>query len=118
MSRRETHRVLCISQSPSQLQELISAVSSMACEAVSASSPEQAVACCVGNYLVAIVMDSEFLTEGGWTVSQSIKMVRPDLPIFLLDQEHKGGIPHGVEAVAPTVPLIMKKLAVLVTGPS
>ena len=118
MSRREPHQILCVSQSPSQLKELISAVSSLKYEAVSASSPEQAVACCIGNPLAAIVIDSEFLTEGGWTVPQSIKMVRPDLPIFLLDQEHKGDIPHGVEAVAPTVPLIMEKLAALVPQPS
>jgi DNA-binding NtrC family response regulator len=117
MSRREPHQILCVSRSPSQLKELTSAVSSMAYEAVSASSPEQAVACCIGNPLVAIIVDSEFLTEGGWTVPQSIKMVRPDLPIFLLKQEHNGDIPHGVEAVAPTVPLIMQKLAILVTQP-
>ncbi len=119
MSRREIHRILCVSQSPSQLKELVSAVSSMAYEAVSASSPEQAVACCIGNALAAIVIDSEFLTEGGWTVPHSIKMVRPDLPILLLKQKHEGDIPHGVEAVAPSVPLIMQKLAaVLVPQPS
>ncbi len=118
MLRREIRQILCVSQSPSQLKELISAVSSIAYEAVPASSPEQAVACCIGNPLAAIVIDSEFLTEGGWTVPQSIKMVRPDLPILLLKQEHTGDIPHEVEAVASTVPLILQKLAVLVTQPS
>ncbi len=118
MSRREPRQILCVSQSPSQLQELTSAVSSIAYEAVPASSPEQAVACCIGNPLAAIVIDSAFLTESGWTVPQSIKMVRPDLPIFLLHQEHQGDLPHGVEAVAPTVPLMMQKLAGLLPRPS
>jgi CheY-like chemotaxis protein len=114
MSRRETLRILCVFKSPSQLKELVSAISSMACKAVSASSPEQAVACCISDHLVAIVIDSEFLTESGWTVARSIKMVRPDLPILLLAQVHNEDTPHGVAAVATTVPLMVQKLAALV----
>jgi hypothetical protein len=113
MSRRETLRILCVFKSPTQLKELVSAISSMACKAVSASSPEQAVACCIGGHLVAIV-DSEFLTESGWTVARSIKMVRPDLPILLLAQAHNEDTPHGGAAVATTVPLMVQKLAALV----
>jgi DNA-binding response OmpR family regulator len=118
MLRRDTRRILCISQSPSKLKEFSSAVSSMAYEAVPVTSPQQAVACCSSNPVTAVVMDSEFLTDTGWSVARSLKMVSPSLIILLLEHGHNGDIPDGIDAVATTLSLIMQKLAVLVTQPS
>jgi hypothetical protein len=120
MSRQVTKRVLCISQSPANLEKMRSAISSLKYETFPAASPEQAVACSVGNHIVAVVMDSEFMTkEGeGWSVARSIKMVNPTLPIVLLEQGHNRDIPPGVDAVAPTVFVMAQKLAVLVARSS
>jgi DNA-binding NtrC family response regulator len=113
MSRREVQRVLCVSESTTQLKEMCSAISSMHYEAVSASTPEEAVACCSSNHVAAVVLDSEFLTEKGWSAAQSIKMLSPALPILLLEQGHNGDIPSGVDGVATTVPSMLQKLAML-----
>ena len=113
MSRREERRVLCVSKSPTQLKEMCSAVSSLHYEAVAASTPQQAVACCSSNHVVAVVLDSEFLTEKGWSAAQSIKMLNPALPILLLEQGHNGDIPNGVDGVATTVPTLLQKLGAL-----
>jgi hypothetical protein len=115
MSHREIRRILCVSQSPASLKEIRSAISSLEYEAVPATFPEQAVACCVGNHIVAVVMDSEFLTKEkeGWSVARSIKMVNPTLPVLLLEQGHNNDTPPGVDAVATTVFIMMQKLVVL-----
>ena len=113
MSRRELQRVLCVSKSASQLKEMCSAISSMHYEAVSASTPQEAVACCSSNHVAALVLDSEFLTKEGWSAAQSIKMLNPTLPILLLEQGHNGDIPSGVDGVATTVPTMLQKLGVL-----
>jgi DNA-binding NtrC family response regulator len=113
MSRREEQRVLCVSESTTQLKEMCSAVSSIHYEAVSASTPQEAVACCSSNHVAAVVLDSEFLTEKGWSAAQSIKMLSPALPILLLEQGHNGDIPSGVDGVATTVSTMLQKLAAL-----
>ena len=113
MSRRELQRVLCVSESTIQMKEMCSAISSMHYEAVSAFTPQEAVACCSSNHVVAVVLDSEFLTEEGWSAAQSIKMLNPALPILLLEQGHNGDIPSGIDGVAMTVPTMLQKLAAL-----
>lgn len=110
MSRQEAKRVLCVSQSPSHLKEMCSAISSVAYEAIPASSPEQAVACCGGNRLAAVVMDSEFFAELGWSVAQSLKLVDPDIVIILLERGHNGDIPDGTDAVATTLDFMVQQL--------
>jgi DNA-binding NtrC family response regulator len=113
MSRREVRRVLCVSESTTQLKEMCSAVSSIHYEAVSAFTPQEAVACCSSNHVAAVVLDSEFLTQEGWSAAQSIKMLNPALPILLLEQGHNGDIPSGIDGVATTVPTMLQKLASL-----
>jgi CheY-like chemotaxis protein len=82
-------------------------------EAIAAASPEEAVAFCAANHVSAIVMDSEFVTEGGWTVAQSLRMVKPQLPIVLLKAGHGRELPPHVDAVACKVEMIL-----CVKGPS
>jgi DNA-binding response OmpR family regulator len=110
MTRQEAKRILCVSQSPSHLKELCCAIASVAYEAVPASSPEQAVACCSGNRLSAVVMDSEFFAERGWSVAQSLKMVNPGILIFLMEKGHNGDIPDGIDAVATTIARMLQQL--------
>ena len=47
-------------------------------QVLSASSPAHAVAACANNKIAAVVLDSEFLTEGG---IRSLRPSRPSIPI-------------------------------------
>jgi hypothetical protein len=111
----ERPRILCISESPTQLKEMCSAVFSLGYEVISASSPERALACCIGTNVAAVVLGTESLTEMGCSAAQSIKMARPDLPILLLEQQGPSGEvpPRGISAVAATVSTMAQKLVAL-----
>jgi DNA-binding response OmpR family regulator len=102
MSAREKPRILCVSRSSPQLEAMCSAFLSHDYEVLSASTPQQAVAICLGNNVSAVVLDSEFFTENGWSAAQTFKMVKPRLPIVLLEKDHDGMTPKGVDAVATT----------------
>jgi len=113
MTGREKPRILCVSRSASQLKVICSALPSREFEVVTATTPEQAVAVCVSNNLAAVVLDSEFFTETGWSAARTFKMVKPHLPVVLLGHDHQESPPHGVDAVAATHSAILHKLEAL-----
>jgi DNA-binding response OmpR family regulator len=110
MTGREKPRILCVSRSSSQLEAICSALPSREYEVLAASTPEQAVAVCVSNNLAAVVLDSEFFTEAGWSAARTFKMVKPHLPVVLLGHNHRQNPPNGVDAVAPNYSAIQHKL--------
>ena len=69
-------------------------------EVLSASTPEDAVAVCLSNHISAVVLDSEFSIEDGWSVAQILKMVNWNLRVMLLLKSADGTVPSGVDAVA------------------
>ncbi len=115
MSDRRKPRILCVSRSISQLELIVSHFSEEEFETILSSSPEEAVAFCAANHISAIVLDSEFVTEGGWTVAQSFRMVKPQLPIVLLQRNHghHSHVPTHVDVVASKVELIPEALKIL-----
>jgi CheY-like chemotaxis protein len=113
MMGRAKPRILCVSRSTSHLEAIRSALPSRDFEVVAASTPEQAVAVCVGNSLAAVVLDSEFSTETGWSAARTFKMVKPHLPVVLLGHDHQQQLPNGVDAIAVTYSAILHKLNAL-----
>lgn len=113
MSDRRKPRILCLSASSSQLELIISHFDEEEFEAIAAASPQEAVAFCAANDVSAIVLDSEFVTEGGWTVAQSLHMVKPQLPILLLKAGRDHEVPPHVDAVACKVEMILGALKAL-----
>ena len=107
-------RILCVSISSFKLKQMCAALPSRQYQALSASTPEQAVAVCSTNNIAAVVLDSEFLTDGGSTLAQTFKAVNPHVPIVLLERGHNGDIPDAVDAVASTSEMMLKKLAALI----
>ena len=83
MSGREKPRILCVSRSAYQLKAMRGAFPAREYDMLSASTPEQAVAVCLNNHISAVVLDSEFSTEFGWSAAQTLKMVNPQLPVML-----------------------------------
>ena len=110
MSGRDKPRILCVSRSPYQLRAMRSAFPATQYQVLSASTPEQAVAVCLNNRISAVVLDSEFCTEAGWTAAQTLKMVNPQLPVMLLLKSADGAVPCGIDAVAPSHSHILPKL--------
>jgi DNA-binding response OmpR family regulator len=110
MMGREKPRILCVSRSASQLEAICSALPSREFEVLAATTPEQAVAVCVSNNLAAVVLDSEFSTEAGWSAAQTFKMVKPHLSVVLLGHNHQQQPPNGVDAVAHNYSAIQHKL--------
>ena len=113
MTGREKPRILCVSRSSSHLEAICSVLPRREYEVLSATTPEQAVAVCVGNNLAAVVLDSEFFTDIGWSAARTFKMVKPHLLVVLLGHNHQQALPHGVDAVASTYSAILHKLNAL-----
>jgi CheY-like chemotaxis protein len=112
MSGHGKPRILCVSRSEFQLRTICSAIPSQEYDVVSASTPEQAVAVCASNQLAAVVLDSEFVTDG-WSAAKTLKLVNPSVPVVLLGWPNNEGAPHGVDAIAETYALLVHKLEAL-----
>jgi DNA-binding response OmpR family regulator len=112
MSGRRKIHILCVSRSTSQL-ELMQSQFPQDFEVIPASSPEEAVAFCAANEVTAIVLDSEFITEDGWTIAQSFRMVKPRLPIVLVKSGADRQVPPQVDAIASSVDLVLGTLKIL-----
>ena len=112
MSSHGKPRILCVSRSEFQLRTICSAISCKEYEIVSASTPEQAVAFCASNQLAAVVLDSEFVTNG-WSAAKTLKLVNPKVPVVLLGWNDDNNTPHGVDAIAVTFSQLADKLEAL-----
>lgn len=100
MLGREKPRILCVSRSAYSLRAMRGAFPAREYKVLSASAPDQAVAVCLSNNISAVVLDSEFSTESGWSAARTLKMVNPQLPIMLVLKNIEGVVPSEVDAVA------------------
>ena len=67
-------------------------------------TPDHAVAICVNNQVDAVVLDQEhFIQTEGWSVAQSLKLIRRSLCVILIVRGKIVGsdLPAGVDAVVP-----------------
>jgi len=116
MSGRRKPRILCLSRSTSHLRMILSHISEAEFEPIPASSPEEAVAFCTADHISAIALDSEFVTEGGWTVARSFRMVAPQLSIVLLQPNDNHEVPAGIDAVVAGADLVIGTLKMLLAN--
>jgi PleD family two-component response regulator len=69
---------------------------------VTTFTPDHAVAICVNNPVDAVILDQEhFIQTEGWSVAQSLKMIRRNLCVLLVVRGKLvgGDLPDGVDAV-------------------
>ena len=67
-------------------------------------TPDHAVAICVNNPVDAVILDQEhFILTEGWSVAQSLKLIRNSLCVLLIVRGKIVGsdLPAGVDAVVP-----------------
>jgi hypothetical protein len=65
---------------------------------------DQVVAICVNNRIDAVLLDQDLFVETeGWSVAQSVKLVRPRLFVLLVSRASRlhDKLPEGVDAVVP-----------------
>jgi len=65
-------------------------------------TPDHAVAICVNNHVDAVVLDQEhFVMTEGWSVAQSLKMIRRNMCVILVVRGKiiQIRLPEGVDAV-------------------
>ena len=67
-------------------------------------TPDHAVAICVNNQVDVVILDQEhFIQTEGWSVAQSLKLIRNSLCVILVVRGKIVGsdLPTGVDAVVP-----------------
>jgi DNA-binding response OmpR family regulator len=91
-------RILCIACSAVTFSQPQSVLRNSQYSVLTAATPSQAIAICVAQFVAAAIVDAESLRGKEWPVVKSLKMVRPSLPIILLDErrtERELVLPEG-----------------------
>ena len=82
---------------------MLEAISESGYQVLLAFTADHGVAISMISHVAAVVLDDAFLQVADWPVTKTLKLVRPSLPILLLDGE--GGsqtefIPGQIDSVA------------------
>jgi DNA-binding response OmpR family regulator len=94
--------VLCVACSPVVFDSLNHAFRHSKLHVLSAATRDKGVAICVAEPIAVAVLDGESIRGQECSVAQSLKMVRPSLPIILLEERGRlSNIPEGINAVVP-----------------
>jgi len=98
-------RILCVTSSAQTADLLHQALGSKKGAVLTAFTADVAVAFCLNNYVDAVVLGSELLDDK-WTVAQTLKSIRPTLPILLFtDAAIAPGALSYIDAVIPSTGL-------------
>ncbi len=82
---------------------MLHAISVSGYQVLLAFTADQGVAACMSSHIAAVVLDAAFMREADWPVAKSLKLIRPSLPILLLDGRdatRRDGLPGWIDAVA------------------
>ena len=99
----QSPRVLCVACSPTVFGALDHAFRYSRLHVLSAATRDNGVAICVAEVIAVAVLDGESIRGEECSVAQSLKMVRPNLPIILLEERARkpDNLPDGIDAVVP-----------------
>lgn len=105
MSVRATKipRLLLVAQSSASLGSILSEIKAAGIDVTLALTPDSAVALCLGTHFAAVVLDACLIRNDDWTVARSLKLIKPALPIVLLDsraQDRRENLPPDVDVLA------------------
>ena len=112
-------RVLCVACSSAVFSRLDRAFAASKFHVLSAATRDKGVAVCVAEAIAVAVLDGESIRGEEVSLATALKMVRPNLPVILLEErERQSNIPQGVDAVVPVddPTKLMKKIEELLPG--
>lgn len=102
-SERRHITVLCVACSARTLAWLRDVLNHSRIQILSAANREQAVALCVAHSVTLALIDGESIRGEELSLAEALKIVRPLLPVFLLDERNRPGadLPQNVDAGVP-----------------
>lgn len=101
--RPKLSRILLVAASSASFDATLAQIKEARLDVAIALTADQAVAVCLGSHFAAVVLDAALIRKENWSVAKSIKLVKPALPILLLDSRavaREGGLPAHIEALA------------------
>lgn len=101
-SEERRERVLCLARSSALLEQMRKALKAYRFDLLGAFTADQGVAVCVSYWIVAAILEADMIRGQDWSVVRTLKMIRPNLPILLLDerQRDRGDLPpEGVNSL-------------------
>jgi DNA-binding response OmpR family regulator len=96
-------QILCLAQPSANVSSTLRKIKRTGFDVSMAFTADQVVAECIGNPVAAVVLDAAFIRNDDWSVAKSLKLVRPGLPILLLDRRdvsRRNGLPECIDAAA------------------
>jgi DNA-binding response OmpR family regulator len=102
-SEEKRERVLCLARSAALLEQMRKALKAYRLDLLGAFTADQGVAICVSHSIDAAILEANMIRDQAWSVVKTLKMIRPNLPILLLDerQRNRGDMPpEGVDGLA------------------
>jgi PleD family two-component response regulator len=114
MVDRRQVRILLVGDSSFDSQAVRSTLLCNEYQVLSAFTPDQAVAYCISNNVAAVVLNSKFVKDHGWSTAETLKAVNPHLPILYLHPSDIRKAPAGVDEIATTLHAMLEKLDTLI----
>lgn len=95
-------RILFLAKSSPSLEFMLTRMKSGGLDVTAALTSDSGVALCLGNQFAAVVLDAALIRNDDWTVAKSLKLIKPGLPILLLDSRSisRNGLPPDIDALA------------------
>ena len=78
-------RILFLAKAAPSLESMLIQMKSGGLDVTLALTSDDGVALCLGNHFAAVVLDASLIRKDDWTVAKSLKLIKPGLPIVLLD---------------------------------
>lgn len=112
-------RVLCVACSPAVFNGLDHAFRYSSLHVLTAATRDRGVAVCVAETVAVAVLDGESIRGEEGSVAKSLKMVRPNLPIILLEERKRlSDLPEGIDDVVPVgaTEMLLRKIEELLNS--
>lgn len=96
-------RLLLVAQSSPNLSAIENELKAAGINVTLAFTSDSAVALCLGTHFAVAVLDARLIRSDDWTVARSLKLVKPTLPIVLLDsrtQDRRENLPPNIDVLA------------------
>lgn len=95
-------RILFLAKSSPTLEFMLTRMKSGGLDVTVALTSDSGVALCLGNQFAAVVLDAALIRNDDWTVAKSLKLIKPSVPILLLDSRSlsRNELPLGIDALA------------------
>lgn len=102
MSRSYSPRVLCVACSSQVFTKLDRTLGRSGLHILSAATRDRGVAICVAEAISLAVLDADSIRGEECSLATALKMVRPGLPIILIEERGRlSPIPDNIDVVVP-----------------